>query len=56
MVVQFDEISDGVVRVYFAQLGWQDGEDWDRGHEYFNAAWDRVLQRMKEHLEVHCTP
>jgi uncharacterized protein YndB with AHSA1/START domain len=51
VVVQFDELGDGVVRVRFAQLGWQRGEDWDRGYAYFDAAWDWVLQRMKESVE-----
>jgi len=51
VVVQFDQPQDGVVRVRFAQLGWQDGEAWDRGYAYFDRAWDWVLAKMKEHLE-----
>jgi uncharacterized protein YndB with AHSA1/START domain len=51
VVIQFDEPAPGVVRVRFAQLGWQSGEDWDRGHAYFDKAWDWVLGTMKQHLE-----
>lgn len=51
VVLQFDVPEDGAVRVRFAQLGWRDGEDWDRGYAYFDTAWDWVLQRMQESLE-----
>jgi uncharacterized protein YndB with AHSA1/START domain len=51
VVVQFDEPETGVVRIRFAQLGWGQGEDWDRGYDYFDKAWDWVLQTMKESLE-----
>jgi hypothetical protein len=37
--------------VRFAQLGWQNGEDWDRGYAYFDKAWDWVLAEMKKNLE-----
>ena len=48
VVVQFDQPSPGRVRVRFAQLGWQKGEDWDAGYAYFDAAWDVVLTRLAE--------
>jgi uncharacterized protein YndB with AHSA1/START domain len=51
VIVRLDEPEAGVVRVRFAQLGWGEGEDWDRGYAYFDAAWDWVLQTMKESLE-----
>ncbi len=51
VVVQLDQPSEGVVRVRFAQLGWQEGEDWDRGYAYFDTAWDWVLAEMKRSLE-----
>jgi len=51
VVVQFDEPISGEVRIRFSQLGWGDGEDWDRGYAYFDEAWAWVLQRMKESLE-----
>lgn len=31
--------------------GWQDGEAWDRGWEYFDRAWDLVLERLKVVVE-----
>lgn len=51
VVVRLDRIGEGAVRVRFAQLGWEDGEDWERGYAYFDAAWDWVLKTMKESLE-----
>lgn len=50
VVVRFREV-DGGTEVDFHQAGWQQGEDWDRGHEYFDAAWDSVLARLKTQLE-----
>jgi hypothetical protein len=51
VVIQFDEPAAGVVRVRFAQLGWQSGDEWDRGYANFDAAWGWVLGAMREHLE-----
>jgi uncharacterized protein YndB with AHSA1/START domain len=50
VVVLLDEVEDGT-RVRFTQHGWQEGEDWDAGYDYFDKAWDYVLLSMKEHLE-----
>jgi hypothetical protein len=50
--MQFDEPRPGKVRVRFAQLGWQQGEDWDAGYAYFDAAWDGALGRLVEHFQA----
>lgn len=50
VVVRFDQDAAGT-RIRFAQIGWKDGEDWDAGYAYFDAAWDYVLTAMKGHLE-----
>jgi len=50
-VVLFDDLGDGTVRVRFAQHGWGDGADWDAGWAYFDAAWSKVLERLKAHFE-----
>jgi hypothetical protein len=34
------------------QLGWRDGEDWDAGYAYFDAAWDHVLQRLEDSFDA----
>ena len=51
VVVLFNEISEGVVHVRLRELGWKEGEPWQRGWEYFDHAWGAVLAAMKEHLE-----
>ncbi len=51
VVVRFREIEGGT-HVDFRQFGWQEGEDWERGFDYFDEAWDYVLSRLKEHLEA----
>lgn len=52
VVLLFDELAEGGVRVRFAQHGWGEGEDHDRGYEYFDRAWSWVLQTMKKSLET----
>lgn len=51
VVVLFDQDSDGRVRVKLQALGWQEGEPWQRGWEYFDDAWGAVLTALKQHLE-----
>ncbi len=51
VVVQLDQPEEGLVRIRFAQLGWQSGDDWDRGYAYFDKAWGWVLAQMKASLE-----
>lgn len=52
VVVLFDEEEDGQVRVSLYAHGWQNGEAWQRGWEYFDRAWGKVLKAMKQHLEA----
>ncbi len=52
VVILFDPTENGAVRVRFAQHGWQDGEDWQRGYAYFDRAWDWVLRTLKMSLEA----
>lgn len=51
VVLRFFDLGDGRVKVSFAQLGWREGEDWQKGYEYFDNAWSRVLGRLKDHFE-----
>lgn len=50
VVLQFEEVGEKV-RVRFRQFGWQEGEDWDRGYEYFDRAWSWVFDRLKKRFE-----
>jgi uncharacterized protein YndB with AHSA1/START domain len=51
VVVLFEEDSDGLVNIKLQALGWQEGEPWQRGWEYFDNAWGAVLTAMKQQLE-----
>lgn len=46
VVVRFEGAGDGRTRVVLEQVGWEEGEDWRRGHEYFEVAWGKVLDRF----------
>jgi uncharacterized protein YndB with AHSA1/START domain len=52
VVVLFDEEPDGGVRVRLNAHGWQEGEEWQRGWDYFDAAWSYVLDALKKRLEM----
>ena len=51
IVVYFTDNGDGTVTVQLNAHEWQDGEAWDRGWEYFDAAWDSVLERLQMHFK-----
>jgi uncharacterized protein YndB with AHSA1/START domain len=51
VVLLFDDLGDGRVRLRFAQHGWGTGEAWDAGWDYFDRAWSYVLERLRAHLE-----
>ena len=51
VVLRFEELPGGKVRVRFDQLGWKEGPDWDKGYAYFDKAWDWVLANLKKHFE-----
>lgn len=50
VVVRFETASNGRTRVRLDAVGWQEGDDWAAGRQYFDNAWDIVLQRLKEHF------
>ena len=51
VVLRFERLAGGRTRVRFAQLGWKEGEDWDKGYAYFDRAWTAVLNNLKEHFD-----
>lgn len=51
VVIRFEDLGDGKVKVKFAQLGWQEGKEWDEGYGYFDQAWGFVLNNLKAHFE-----
>jgi len=48
VVLQFDEIGPGQVKVKLSQLGWGKGEEWNKLYEYFDKAWSSVLGNLKK--------
>lgn len=47
VMVEMVESAPGTVKVRLRQLGWQPGEDWEKGLAYFDRAWDVVLSRLQ---------
>ncbi|MCU0293731.1 MAG: alpha/beta fold hydrolase [Thermoanaerobaculaceae bacterium] len=47
VVIQMTETAPGTVKVRLSQLGWQPGEDWEKGLAYFDRAWGVVLERLQ---------
>lgn len=50
VVVLFDKVDAGRVRVRLAHLGFGKGERWDRVYTYFTAAWPRVMDSFRQHF------
>ena len=48
IVMFFEELADGRVRVELVAHEWGDGEAWDRAWQYFDSAWDYVLNRLQQ--------
>lgn len=48
VVVEMGERAPGTVKVRLRQLGWQAGEDWEKGFAYFDRAWGVVLERLQK--------
>ncbi len=45
--LRFEELGPKRVKVHFTQLGWGEGEQWDKAYDYFAQAWDIVLGRLR---------
>ncbi len=51
VILHFEEVRPGQVKVTFDQLGWGKGEEWDKLYQYFDKAWDQVLNNLKKRFE-----
>ncbi len=51
VIVYFKDNGDGTITVQLNAHEWQEGATWDRGWEYFDSAWDSVLERLRAHFE-----
>lgn len=48
VVLQFEDVRPGQVKVVLSQLGWGRGKDWDKLYDYFDKAWSWVLGNLKK--------
>ncbi len=51
VIVRFESLGPRQTRVLLTQLGWGEGESWDKTYAYFVSAWDIVLGRLKLRFE-----
>lgn len=52
VVVRFHPVNAKSTRVSLHHTGWGDGGEWDRAYAYFDTAWGRVLESLKERHET----
>lgn len=52
IVIQLVRENDGFVRIRLSHLGWEEGDEWNKVHEYFVRAWDVVLGRLEHVLST----
>ena len=50
VVVRFEAVDAHSTRVRLDVSGWQSGTDWEAGWQYFDRAWDVVLERLTDHF------
>lgn len=48
VVVRLQPAGEGLTEVRLTHSGWGDGGQWDQAHDYFNAAWGRVLANLEK--------
>jgi len=50
VVVTMDEAEAGKTRVRITQMGFGEGDDWDKCYAYFDKAWPKVLERLGQSI------
>ena len=48
VVVRLEPTDQNQTRVTLNHLGWGEGGEWDKAHEYFTSAWPRVLESLQK--------
>jgi uncharacterized protein YndB with AHSA1/START domain len=46
VVIRFEKIGPDTTTVRLEHSGWRTGHNWERAHQYFEQAWDVVLDRL----------
>jgi uncharacterized protein YndB with AHSA1/START domain len=52
VVLRFEPAGEGKTRVILDHHGWGEGEKWDAVYQYFDHAWDFVLDSLKKRFEA----
>ncbi len=47
VVLEFQELDGGKVKVGLTHLGWGQGDDWNKLYDYFDRAWGGVLSVLE---------
>ncbi len=47
VVVEFEELDGGKVKVRLTHLGWGQGDDWNKLYDYFGKAWGGFLSALE---------
>ncbi len=47
VVVEFQELDGGKVKVRLTHLGWGQGDDWNKLYDYFDRAWGGLLSALE---------
>ncbi len=47
VVVEFQELDGGKVKVSLTHLGWGQGDDWNKLYDYFDKAWGGFLSALE---------
>lgn len=51
VVVEFNAVSESQTQVKLTHLGWLNGEQWDAVYDYFDKAWESVLNQLEKSCE-----
>ena len=51
VVLTFDVLAKDQVKASLYHLGWLDGEKWDAAYDYFNKAWEFVMDSLVKSCE-----
>ena len=52
VVIEFKEINNQKTEIKLTHLGWIDGIQWNEVFEYFNDAWESVLNHLEESIKT----
>jgi uncharacterized protein YndB with AHSA1/START domain/uncharacterized protein YciI len=51
VILLFEKLDDGQVKIDFSHFGWGKGEEWDKLYDYFDEAWSHVLDNFENRFK-----